>query len=145
MNEDAEGQSGNPVPANARKKQVRKRKIKAPKKPGDKRGKHPAFEAQKWKKGQSGNPAGKAPGTLSIIGRIKTFFENNPEDFEAYLHGIIKDPFMRRHVMQQVDGMPRQPVDVTFPKTLVDLIKSPNETPNETGSGDVPTENQGQP
>lgn len=71
-----------------------------------------------FKKGQSGNPAGKPKGTISIISKIKRIFEENPEYFEEYVTEILKDSKMRHAVMVQIDGMPKQKTDLNVDGTI---------------------------
>lgn len=63
-----------------------------------------------FKKGQSGNPAGRPKGSVSIVTKIKQIFESDPEYFEQYVAEILKDPRMRKEVMEQLDGKPVQPI-----------------------------------
>jgi len=71
------------------------------------------------------NPAGKPLGTISIMAEIRKIFREDPEHFKEYVSEIIKDNSLRREIIQQLDGKPRQPIDmdVTLPQTLIDLIK----------------------
>jgi hypothetical protein len=41
--------------------------------------------------GVSGNPAGKPPGTVSIVAKIKQRFLDNPEYFDEWLDELLKD------------------------------------------------------
>lgn len=75
--------------------------------------------------GVSGNPAGKPPGTISIVAKIKKKFEEDPEYFDEWVNELLKDAGNRKAIMEQIDGKPRQTVDmdVTLPQTLIELIK----------------------
>lgn len=75
--------------------------------------------------GVSGNPAGKPIGTISIVAKIKKRFAENPEYFDEWVGELLKDAGNRKAIMEQIDGKPRQTVDmdVTLPQTLIDLIK----------------------
>jgi len=68
-------------------------------------------EEGKFVKGFSGNPAGKPKGSLSIVAKLKSILEDDPKRFDNYCEEILKDPAMRRVVMEQIDGKPRQPFD----------------------------------
>lgn len=63
-----------------------------------------------FKKGQSGNPNGRPKGSLSIVGRIKQKFEDDPKYFDEWLEKLMADPANRRAIMEQIDGKPRQPI-----------------------------------
>ena len=67
----------------------------------------------KFKKGQSGNPAGRPPGSVSIMGRIKKIFEEDPERFESYVKEVLDDPMLRKEVIQQIDGKPTESVEIS--------------------------------
>ena len=88
-----------------------------------------------FKPGVSGNPAGRPVGTISIITRLKQKWAEDPRSFERYVEEIEKDPQMRKHVLDHVEGKPRQTVDanMTFPQFMIDIIKSHGIT-NEEGS-----------
>lgn len=75
--------------------------------------------------GVSGNPRGKPPGSVSIVAKIKRKFEEDPEYFDEWVEELLKDAGNRRAIMEQIDGKPKQSMDldVTFPQTLIDMIK----------------------
>lgn len=56
---------------------------------------------------------GRPPGSISIMGRIKQIFENEPEYFEGYIRGVLDDKMLRREVIQQIDGKPKETVELT--------------------------------
>lgn len=60
-----------------------------------------------WVKGQSGNPAGRPKGSISVIGNIKQMFENNPEQFQEFINKYLKDPRNRQHIVEMIDGRPK--------------------------------------
>lgn len=73
-----------------------------------------------------GNPGGGRPkGSISVIGKIKKKFEENPEYFDEWVDELLKDAGNRRAVMEQIDGRPKQSVDmdIKLPQTLIDIIK----------------------
>lgn len=92
-----------------------------------------------WPKGISGNPAGRPKGSISPRDKIRQMFELNPETFEEFLEKYIEDPRNRTHVIEMLDGKPRQGMDVeiSIPQTLVDLIKYGF---NKDGDNKVPGE-----
>lgn len=69
-------------------------------------------EKGQFKPGVSGNPAGKPPGTISIVAKIKKKFEEDPVYFEEWVSKLIEDPKERRAIMEQIDGKPRQTVGI---------------------------------
>lgn len=56
---------------------------------------------------------GRPPGSISIIGKIKQKFEENPEYFEEWVSKLLEDGGNRKAVMEQIDGRPHQTTDVT--------------------------------
>src|SRR3990167_10645451 len=80
--------------------------------------------------GVSGNPEGKPPGSISIVARLKKIFEEEPEMFEKYCRDILKDPNIKKSVIEQVDSKPRQPVDmeINIPNSLIELIRGVTNT-----------------
>jgi len=84
----------------------------------------------KFKKGQSGNPAGRPPGSVSIMGRIKKIFEEDPERFEQYVKDVLADPMLRKEVVQQIDGKPVQPLSNAGGEPfVVQIVKYADDTP----------------
>lgn len=63
--------------------------------------------------GVSGNPAGKPPGTVSIVAKIKQKFQENPEYFDEWVGKLMEDAGNRRAIMEQIDGKPHQTTDIT--------------------------------
>jgi hypothetical protein len=66
----------------------------------------------KFVPGHSGNPAGKPPGTISAIAKVKQIFQENPEEFEKFIEEYIKDPNNRKHIVEMIDGKPKQDVNL---------------------------------
>ncbi len=64
-------------------------------------------------KGMAPKSPGRPPGSISIMTRIKQKFEEDPELFEEYVDGILSDKMMRKEVVQQVDGKPRESIEIT--------------------------------
>lgn len=82
------------------------------------------LEEYKWKKGQSGNPKGRPKGSISIIGKIKQKFEENPEYFEEYVSEVLADDKLRKVVIEQLDGKPHQTQDITSQGEKIVFIPS---------------------
>lgn len=64
-------------------------------------------------KGVSGNPAGRPKGSVSIIGRIRQIWEDEPEEFETYVRMAIRDPNLRRELIHQIDGKPKERIEMS--------------------------------
>lgn len=65
-------------------------------------------EKGQFVKGHSGNPAGKPVGTISPIAKVKQIFSENPEYFQEFIEAYIKDASNRKHIVEMLDGKPRQ-------------------------------------
>lgn len=71
-----------------------------------------------FKPGQSGNPAGKPPGTLSLVGLLKKrLAEIHPDQkrsfAEVFIDNVIQDAMdldgpSRKLIMNYIEGMPKQ-------------------------------------
>lgn len=61
---------------------------------------------------REGHPGvgGRPVGSISIMGKLKKMWEEDPEDFERYVKDIRKDKMLRREIIQQIDGKPVQPI-----------------------------------
>ena len=68
--------------------------------------------AHLFKPGQSGNPAGRPKGSLSIMGRIKQIWEEDPNRFEDYVEDILEDKMLRKELIQQIDGKPKESIEL---------------------------------
>lgn len=66
-----------------------------------------------FKPGQSGNPAGRPKGSISPITRIRQIFEESPEAFEQFIKGYMEDPDNRKHLVEMLDGKPKQALDIS--------------------------------
>jgi hypothetical protein len=60
--------------------------------------------------GNSGNLNGRPKG-ISITGRIREIFENEPEKFEGVVKDYMKNPKHRDLMWRMIDGNPRQPIE----------------------------------
>lgn len=89
-----------------------------------------------FKKGVSGNPKGRPPGSgISIVTELKKKLEETPEGQKAtYLQLLINrimkqaiqdgDSQMIRDIINRIDGMPKQSIDATSNgETLKGLIE----------------------
>ena len=85
----------------------------------------------KFKPGQSGNPKGRPPGTISLTTMIKQELEKCPEgDKKTYADLIVKriltkairdgDPQMIKTVWAYIDGLPKADITITDVKSKVD-------------------------
>jgi len=57
------------------------------------------------------NMEGRPKGSLSVMGKLKQMWEENPADFENFVKQYRDDPMSRRHITEMLDGKPRQPID----------------------------------
>ena len=64
-----------------------------------------------FKKGQSGNPAGRPKGSVSIMTRVKQILRDEPDRLEEIARDLIKDKKLRVELIRQVDGMPKQSIE----------------------------------
>ena len=64
--------------------------------------------AHLFKPGVSGNPNGRPKGSISAIGKVKKMFTEHPEKFEEFIIEYVNDPSNRKHVVEMLDGKPRQ-------------------------------------
>jgi hypothetical protein len=62
--------------------------------------------------GHIGGP-GRPPGSVSIVAKIKKKFEENPEYFDGWVAKLMEDPKERRAIVEQLDGKPRQAVELS--------------------------------
>jgi hypothetical protein len=74
------------------------------------------------------NPNGRPQGSVSIITKIKQIFEDQPEFFDTYVAEVLADPKLRAEIIRQIDGAPKQQVDVESKGTLTVNIVNFNGT-----------------
>lgn len=70
-----------------------------------------------FKPGTAPGP-GRPPGSISIIGKIKQKFEENPVYFEEWVDKLLEDQGSRKDIMKQIDGMPKQSVGLEGTLTI---------------------------
>lgn len=80
----------------------------------------------RFKPGQSGNPLGKPPGTLSIKARVRAALEKDPDAMDKFVrHFTHKN---RELTWQMLEGKPKQENEVTVDKegimALTDFFRS---------------------
>ena len=82
-------------------------------------------EDTQFKKGQSGNQAGRPKGSISVIGALKKAFEENPEEFQEFLSRYKANPNNEKHITEMIDGKANQSIEmeVTLPKPMMDLTE----------------------
>ena len=80
-------------------------------------GRSEGSKATQFKPGQSGNPAGRIPGTISIKEEIRKHLQKNPEIVEQLVaYFIAKHPDL---MWQMLEGRPKQNVDVEVDKDSI--------------------------
>lgn len=101
----------------------------------------PKQKPQIWKKGQSGNPAGRPPGTISLVSILKKkLAEVEPHTKKQYADLLIErmtkmaiaegSESQIKNILQYVDGMPKQQVDVTSDGEKINFtVYSPTKRP----------------
>jgi len=102
-----------------------------------------------YKPGQSGNPAGKPKGTLSLVSLIKKKLQKiDPNTKKSYadmfteqiiIDAAKSDGQSRRLVMQYIEGMPQQKVETThiLPNPLMELDEVHPDNSNQEDSRDA--------
>jgi hypothetical protein len=59
------------------------------------------------------NPDGRPEGSVSPITRVKQIFAENPDKFKEFIESYIEDPANRKHIVEMIDGKPKQDTDIT--------------------------------
>lgn len=54
------------------------------------------------------NKNGRPKGSLSVIGRLKQMWAEDPDDFEMFVKQYRKDKMNSKHIAEMIDGKPRQ-------------------------------------
>lgn len=78
----------------------------------------------RWPKGTSGNPKGRA---LSPTTRIREMFKENPDQFDEWLEDYLNDKQNRKHVVEMLDGKPKQQIAVKDEVDVEDLSELSDE------------------
>ena len=81
------------------------------------------YKPWQFKAGQSGNPAGRPKGALSPITRVRQIFEDNPDSFDKFVKEYMEDPNNRKHLVEMLDGKPRQNVQLEGGEKPIPLIQ----------------------
>lgn len=63
--------------------------------------------------GKSGNPTGRPKGSFSIVEKIKHIWSEHPEQFESFVADVLKDKSLRREIIHQIDGKPKQAIELS--------------------------------
>ena len=75
-----------------------------------------------FKKGKSGNPKGRPPGSISIRDKVRQHLEQNPEDVKEIVKHFVKEN--RELMWQMLEGKPKQQMEVDVDKeSIIELTK----------------------
>lgn len=85
-------------------------------------------EKGRFIKGVSGNPEGKKPGTISVITKIKQYYEDNPEEFETLCKEFRDEKDYRKLLWSYLDGLPKASLDLGIDDDLKLAIEKINKT-----------------
>ena len=58
------------------------------------------------------NTEGRTKGSLSVIGKLKQIWKDNPEDFEGFVKQYMEDPNNRKHITEMIDGKAWQNIGI---------------------------------
>lgn len=78
-----------------------------------------------FQKGQSGNPAGRPKGSITVIGRLKQIFADDPELFEDFVRNYRENKDNQKHITEMIDGKPKQTIagDKSNPLRIITIDK----------------------
>jgi hypothetical protein len=83
------------------------------------------------------NTNGANKGSISIMGEIKSIWAKDPKGFKKWVKNAMADKMLRREIIQQVDGKPKEHIE--FSGGIALSTKKLNDTELEhiaTGSKD---------
>ena len=95
-----------------------------------------------FEKGQSGNPAGRPKGSVSIKDEIRRRLKESPEEFEKLCEFYLKDIKMRELLWKMLEGLPRQSVELGLDEAIgeVNISIKKNEDSKPTINNGIPKE-----
>lgn len=101
-----------------------------------------------WVKGESGNPNGRPPGSISPTDEIRKMFARNEVDFHEFLEEYLNDKANRKHVIEMLDGKPSEKIDVTtkgkeLPQPLLYAVRDHNRNREGTETEGTDTSDTG--
>lgn len=101
-----------------------------------------------WVKGESGNPDGRPPGSISPTDEIRKMFAKNEVDFHEFLEEYLNDKANRKHVIEMLDGKPAEKVDVTtkgkeLPTPLLYALRNNERNPESSSDAEADSSDSG--
>jgi len=69
------------------------------------------------------NPKGRSCSPISITAEQKAYFFEHPDEFKKYCEDIRKDPNMRKHVWDHIDGKPPESLRLSGDASLPFILK----------------------
>ena len=101
---------------------------KEPNRTGQKQVKEDGRKRTQFKKGVSGNPAGRPKGSISIKDEIRRHLKKHPEEFKKLCQFYLQDKKMRELLWKMIDGLPRQSIELGVDEKIgevkIEIIKS---------------------
>jgi hypothetical protein len=79
---------------------------------------------------ESLNPNGRPKGSISPITRVKQIFEEDPTKFAEFIEKYIEDSQNRKHIVEMIDGKPKQDIGVSGDLTInvIDYTNASNDS-----------------
>lgn len=88
-----------------------------------------------WLPGQSGNPAGRPKGSVSIRDKIRQYLEDHPGEVDRIVKHFVKENM--EFMWQMLEGKPHQTVDTSMEITtvtpLLEALKAKPQEPKQEG------------